>query len=212
MRDRLVLWDRPLSAPNGIFCTFCTPIWDRTPTTDHSVTAEGAFFRRRDHCIYINVYFEFIIIFIVLLILFFFITFFSLQFYIYILICIVFSSCILIFFWIFYICCVHRNFARLFQITSTYNINHFSKQLSSLTTPPILKFPVEKKTQWINILQICLPKQRKKHTVLHIHPQAHLLHSLQVNLRLPLTKGKIHTPPQTIQTEHPRVNLCQKIF
>ena len=51
MRDRLVLWDRPLSAPNSIFCTFCTPIWDRTPTWDRPVTAEGAVFRRRDQCI-----------------------------------------------------------------------------------------------------------------------------------------------------------------
>ena len=32
MRDQLVLCDGPLSAPNSIFCTFCTPILDRTPT------------------------------------------------------------------------------------------------------------------------------------------------------------------------------------
>ena len=81
---RHVLYDCPLSAQNCIFCTFCTPIWDRTPTRDHQVTTEGAVFRRRDHCIYINVYFEFIIIFIWLFIIifiwlsstFFFITFF----------------------------------------------------------------------------------------------------------------------------------------
>ena len=51
MRERLVLCDRPLSAPNSIFCTFGTPIWDRIPTRDHPVTAEGAVFRCRDHCI-----------------------------------------------------------------------------------------------------------------------------------------------------------------
>ena len=48
--DRLVLCDRPLSAANSIFCTFCTTISDRTPTRDHPVTAEGAVFHRRDHC------------------------------------------------------------------------------------------------------------------------------------------------------------------
>ena len=35
---------------------------------------------------------------------------------------------------------------------------------------------------------------------------------LQANLHLPLTKRKLHTPPQTIQTEHPQVSFCQKMF
>ena len=48
--DQLVLCDRLLSAPNSIFCKFCTLILDRTPTRDHPLTAEGAVFRCRDHC------------------------------------------------------------------------------------------------------------------------------------------------------------------
>ena len=54
--NRLVLCDRPLSAPISIFCTFCTPISDCTPKRDHPVTAERAVFRRRDHCISKNSY------------------------------------------------------------------------------------------------------------------------------------------------------------
>ena len=54
MRDRLVLCDRPLSAPNSIFCTFCTPIWDHTPMRDHPVTAEGMVFRRRVHVVFLG--------------------------------------------------------------------------------------------------------------------------------------------------------------
>ena len=48
--DRLVLCDRPLSTPNSIFCTFCSPISDCTPRKDHPVTAEGVVFHRRDNC------------------------------------------------------------------------------------------------------------------------------------------------------------------
>ena len=92
-----------------------------------------------------------------------------------------------------------------------------SESEDSFPIQPILKYPVGKKTHWINILQFLLHKEL---TVLQTYPQAHILQILQVNLHHPLTKSKKCTaennPNRTLSNETLsksilRKTLCKEI-